>query len=235
MPVPMTDNLSRIECSKNDIAFGLSGGQSCEKLYNVESLIGLNCFAKKRTVQTMAPLPSNEYARCLVRTLISRVGLFMLISCLGCGDASGTTEDLTSCGDSTVTENAIEPGIGGTRFQPISDGDEVLMVGGFQGGHHLWGAIRLVTGQTTDISAIHFLVCQNDLPIAEQRYRDITGLPQADRELFGVPIVFTGIPPVTALDNMEATVHYAVEVNDTVQKAQARVNLACCGHVINGD
>ena len=161
--------------------------------------------------------------------------LLALMSLLGCGDTSGSAEDLTSCNAFTATESKIKPGMGGSSFQPIADGDDALIVGGFQGGHHLWGAIRLGMAQTTDITALHFLVCQNNLPIAEQRYRDITGLPQTARSLFGVPIVFTGIPPVNELDEMEATVHYAVEVNGLVKEVQVQVTLSCCGHVINGD
>ena len=155
----------------------------------------------------------------------------VLMSCLGCGETSGTVETLTSCNGAISPESTIEPGIGGVRFQSISDGDEVWMIGGFQGGHHLWGAIRLGRAQTTEISALHFLVCQNELPIAEQRYRDMRGLPQTPHELFGVPIVFTGSPTVTALDGTEATLRYAVKVNDIIQEAQVRVSLNCCGHV----
>ena len=175
------------------------------------------------------------YSRRLFGSMTRSFRLLALMSLLGCGDSSGSAEELTSCTVSTGTESNIKPGIGGSSFQPISDGDDALMVGGFQGGHHLWGAIQLGMAQTTDITALHFLVCQNNLPIAEQRYRDITGLPQTARALFGVPIVFTGIPPVNELDEMEATVHYAVEVHGVVQEVQVQVNLRCCGHVINGD
>lgn len=175
-----------------------------------------------------------EYSRRLLSIMRSRVRLLVLMSFFGCGETSGTVEALTSCNRPISPESNIEPGIGGVRFRSISDGDEVRMIGGFQGGHHLWGAIRLEMAQTTEISALHFLVCQNDLPIAEQRYQDLRGLPQTPHELFGVPIVFTGIPTVTALDGTEAALRYAVKVNDVIQEAQVRVSLKCCGHVTEG-
>lgn len=52
-------------------------------------------------------------------------------------------------------EPVLELGTGTARFAPVSDGDELPMIRGAQGGWHVWASVR-VTGMDVDVGSLRF-------------------------------------------------------------------------------
>ena len=127
-------------------------------------------------------------------------------------------------------------GIGKEAFERLDTIDTALIVGGYQGGHHLWGAIRMPEmTRLNSVQRLHMMVCINEQPVAQALYDSILGLPNDDHDVFGIPIVFGLGVDVWTLDATRVSLVMAAEADERLYVGQGAVELRCCGHVADGD
>jgi len=60
-----------------------------------------------------------------------------------------------------------EIGTGDVEYVPLQDGDEVGVVGGIQGGDHIWGSARVTGVDWRDITLVFELLDDEGLPASE--------------------------------------------------------------------
>ena len=166
------------------------------------------------------------------------IGLLLLccLSAFGCGQPeSPIVPLLTTC---NVPADSLELpiGIGKDVFQGVNDINEALIVGGYQGGHHLWGAVRLPnTTSPIAVKRLHMFVCLRDEPVANALYDSVLGLQIRDQDIYGVPIVFTAPTDVWTLGETDVSLVMAVDTHNGLYGGKGAVTLSCCGHVADGD
>ena len=164
-------------------------------------------------------------------------GLFCLLCALawGCDEGVPTVPLLTECAIPNTTR-AAALGIGKDDFAAIDQIEDALIVGGYQGGHHLWAALRLPNEvRLEDLSRLHILACDGTDVAAEALYASAQSVGQSGQDLFGVPVVFGPNRAVYTLEGERLQLYAAVEDGETVYVAEGSVTLRCCGHVADGD
>lgn len=161
---------------------------------------------------------------------------FLALCGLGCGtNEAPITPLLTGCEEPPMASR-LPIGIGKDLFEGLDSIDEALIVGGYQGGHHLWGAIRLPNAtRPRDVQRLHMMVCAEGEPLAQALYDSVLGLQKNDQDVFGVPIVFSATVDVGTLGETRVSLWMAAETDDRVYAGQGDVTLRCCGHVADGD
>lgn len=176
--------------------------------------------------------PSQHYRRWSVpKTALIGVVMWMVF---GCNDANQAKPLLDGC--LTVSNATSLPiGIGKDAFSPLTAVENALIVGGYQGGHHLWGAVQLPGVDVSDVERLHMVVCIDGEVIAEALYGMIDGLPSGHDSVFGMPIVFMPHVEVWTLEGRPVTLVAAMESGPTIYGASGETRLRCCGHVADGD
>ena len=162
--------------------------------------------------------------------------LLILLSIAGCdGPAPATVPLLTECEPTTVS-NQISLGIGKDGFEAMESIDHALIVGGYQGGHHLWGAVRFDETTVLDqVKRLHLIVCEDDQIIAQALYASVDAVLRTQSELYGIPIVFASGVDVASLDGRGVSVLVGLETDTAPLFTHGTTDLKCCGHVADGD
>ena len=162
--------------------------------------------------------------------------LLLVCTLSGCEDSAPPAHPiLTNCMLPMLTPD-LSLGFGKDSFEPTETLEQALIVGGYQGGHHLWGALKLSENLDTDSSGrLHMIICFGDAIIAEALYGSVDGLLSADSALYGIPIVFGPHVDVLSLEGLTVQVVAGIETTQGVAYAGADVALTCCGHVADGD
>jgi hypothetical protein len=141
---------------------------------------------------------------------------------------------LTTCADRT-TSDQLAVGIGRDGFTATDELDRALIVGGYQGGHHLWGALRLNANTAGDVDQLHLIACQDETIIAEALYGSVDSILTESDDFYGIPVVFGPGVDVSTLEGMPVTIIAAVNGDQGISYATATIDLECCGHVADGD
>ena len=162
--------------------------------------------------------------------------LFVCFSIAGCeGTGSPPVSLLTECTPSTASTQ-ISLGIGKDGYEAMESIDHALIVGGYQGGHHLWGALRFEDTTALDgVGRLHLIVCENEQIIAQALYASVNALLRSESVLYGIPIVFVAGVDVTRLNQTNVAVLVGVETSSGTLFADSAAELKCCGHVADGD
>ena len=87
------------------------------------------------------------------------------------GDKTDGTDDGTPAASCVEGEPRIELGTGETSFEPLEDGDPVIVVNGPQGGQHILGSLK--TWNMTGIATVHFTIqrASDQSYVSDQVYR----------------------------------------------------------------
>ena len=154
---------------------------------------------------------------------------------LSCDDTTPTTPLLNGCSLTSDAQTA-RLGIGKDGFEPLETVDTALIVGGYQGGHHLWAALRLPDGvDVSELGRLHILACDGQNTIAKALYASAQSVSQQNQDLFAIPVVFGPNQTVNDLDDQRLSLFAAVEHSEHTYVASGEVVLRCCGHVADGD
>lgn len=125
----------------------------------------------------------------------------------------------------------VRVGTGIDRFEPLSAGDDVRFVAGFQGGYHVWGGLRVKDVDPRDLE-LELAVDIGGETVAEVGF--LTDLWEAEDEpgafeLYGVTILLDYGRDPDALDGEEGLLRARVEDRDgVVREGAVRVTLQCC-------
>jgi hypothetical protein len=159
--------------------------------------------------------------------------LMLLGTLAGCQDEISPL--LSNCTAPTVS-SGISLGTGKDEFEPTNSIEQALIVGGYQGGYHLWGAIKVPDRVAIDsISRLHIQLCADDVLIAEALYGSVDSIHRSDSALYGIPVVFATGVDVQSLAGSTVTMVAGIETEGTPSFATTDVELECCGHVADGD
>lgn len=176
--------------------------------------------------------PSHRYRRWSLRES-TLMGAFVCMM-FSCNDEVQMQPLLDGClPDSNAASLPI--GVGKDAFSPLNSVENTLIVGGYQGGYHLWGALQLPNRDVSHIQRLHMVACIDDAVVAEALYGKPDGLPHGGETVFGVPIVFMPHVEVWTLGGQRVTIVAAVQSGATIYGASGITHLRCCGHVADGD
>lgn len=170
------------------------------------------------------------------------LALFVMITTMSaCGFGDDSHESYESLGFITTCE-AITPstdvilGIGSRGFETVDAVSEAKIVQGFQGGHHLWGALRFSSVERFEnAQAIQLVACLDGELIADSSYRSIDYLPGQGVDLYGLAIIFLPSVNVTQIDGRQLALTAAVQIDGDIHFSTASTTAKCCGHVADGD
>lgn len=190
------------------------------------SIAHLNLLFKRHSVESSA-------LHLVKRHMVAFLFCFSIAGCEG--TSSAPVPLLTACTPSTAS-NQLSLGIGKDQFDAMEFIDHALIVGGYQGGHHLWGAVRFEDNTVLEgVGRLHMMVCDNEQIIAQALYGSVNALLRSESDLYGIPIVFRSGVDVERLDQTNITVLVGVETSRAIFFADSTVELKCCGHVADGD
>lgn len=160
----------------------------------------------------------------------------LLLALAGCGTPATPPEPLlTNCILPTIS-TGVALGIGRDGFVATEALGQALIVGGYQGGHHLWGALRFQGLASIDATRrLHIIACKDDEIIAEALYSSIGSLLKSQTDLYGIPVVFGPTIDVATLDTQSVSLIAGVETANQVTFSSVELSLKCCGHVADGD
>lgn len=172
-----------------------------------------------------------------LRTIIYCASMWTLaLGFAGCGQTEPPIVPLLTECERPQQSISLPIGIGKDAFEEYVSVAGALIVGGYQGGHHLWGALRMPSPENMRaIRRVHMMVCLDDEPVAEALYDTIDGLLMEGRDIFGVPIVFNGDTNVWTLDGTTVNLLVGVETAEDLYSNEGMVTVRCCGHVADGD
>jgi hypothetical protein len=131
---------------------------------------------------------------------------------------------------------ALAVGTGTVDFEALDDGDSVRFERGFQGGYHVWGALRALDIEPDEAEFSFELVADGDV-IAETGF--LTDLWEASDdsprwELAGIS-VFVLAPDPTVYDGRSAVFRARVEDRTgVVREGEVAVVVDCCEDVLGG-
>lgn len=169
------------------------------------------------------------------------LSLCLSVSVNGCGIDSGSNDEvaalefITSCEVSTQSNDVIL-GIGNKDFVTIDSVEDVNIVQGYQGGFHLWGALRFASREQIDrTNAIQLVACLDGKIIADSSYESIAYLPRKELALYGLAIIFLPSIDVTQLGGRQINLIAAVQTDNNLHFSTASTSTRCCGHVADGD
>ena len=161
------------------------------------------------------------------------VAFFIFIQ--GCDETNPVTPLMTDC-SLPMNHRSLAIGLGKDHFASIETIENALIVGGYQGGHHLWGAFQLPDDVSLEsVSRLQALACIDGTIAAAALYQQVASLPHAEGNVFGIPVVFDYTFDVAMLDGVRTQLLIAVETDGAIYADQDSAPLRCCGHVADGD
>ena len=118
----------------------------------------------------------------------------------------------------------------------IDSVEDINIVQGYQGGFHLWGALRFASREQIDrTNAIQLVACLDGKIIADSSYESIAYLPRKELALYGLAIIFLPSIDVTQLGGRQINLIAAVQTDNNLHFSTASTSTRCCGHVADGD
>ncbi len=110
---------------------------------------------------------------------------------------------LAGCiGPNLDVDPSVELGTGEVGFEPLNDGSTVPLVSGLQGGRHIWGAVRVIGIDWTEIDMTFSVEDDVGAPLTETT-RVIQELQQCDTSTEGCESGMGEMVGVTILVNDE--------------------------------
>jgi len=141
-------------------------------------------------------------------------------------DAGATADGGAPAGDAGSEPALVELGVGETSFEPVTDGDTVFLVHGFQGLQHVWVSLR-TRGLDPDRATIELpLVRERDGSQGSEDYRARLSLMGAGdfAEKLGLQLVVLQPDIVVGQDSVLRV--QVTDRNEVSAAAEARVRVA---------
>lgn len=139
--------------------------------------------------------------------------------------------------DAGATDSRLRVGTGFERFEPLADGDDVTFTAGFQGGHHVWGALRVEDLEPVGAELAFSLEVQGEVVASMGFSTDLWASEEEPDafELYGVTVILGGEHDPYALDGSDGVLRARVEDTAGVTRARAiPVKLRCCDDPFGG-